>query len=109
MLWVKNELWNVTEVVDGALRPKMDAGKLQEDYINQLYRKQGIFGDGSTADAIRYTKQTGQLIGGSDHIEKGETAIRSFDNWLSKHPETTEHDKKIINLIIEDFQSALNY
>jgi uncharacterized Zn-binding protein involved in type VI secretion len=44
-------------------------------FMNQLYRPTATIGNGSTADSVRYTKVTGFLVGGSDHVIKAQGAI----------------------------------
>lgn len=42
-----------------------------EKIIKQSNRPNATVGDGSLADAIMHTALTGELVGGSDHIQKG--------------------------------------
>jgi hypothetical protein len=43
--------------------------------MDKLYRKNAKIGNGSTADSVRYTKLTGVLVGGSDHVIKAQGAV----------------------------------
>jgi hypothetical protein len=45
--------------------------KLLENLIKQSNRPNATVGGGSLADAITHTALTGELVGGSDHIQKG--------------------------------------
>ena len=45
--------------------------KFLENLIKQSNRPNATVGDGSLADAITHTALTGELVGGSDHIQKG--------------------------------------
>ena len=45
--------------------------KFLENIIKQSNRPNARVGDGSLADAIIHTALTGELVGGSDHIQKG--------------------------------------
>jgi len=103
----REQLWKVMEDVEGVLRPRVDDVELQRKFINEIYRNNAAIGYGSTADAIRFTKKTGELVGGSDHVIKGQYVINGLKNWLQRFPETTEHDRRIINLIITDIEDAL--
>jgi uncharacterized Zn-binding protein involved in type VI secretion len=58
----------------GVLKPTCTDPKLSA-FMNQLYRPHATFGNGGTADSVRYTKITGFLIGGSDHVQKAQGAI----------------------------------
>ncbi len=73
-----------------------------------MYKSGALVGYGSTADAIRHTRLTGELVGGSDHIIKGREAIKSLKNWFDASRSTaSEHDIKVVNLIIQDLEDAL--
>ena len=76
--------------------------------VNRLYRQNAIIGDGGTADAVRFTKQTGQLVGGSDHIRKAETEIAHIQKLLSSNT-LNYHDEQIALSLMNDLINALNF
>lgn len=76
--------------------------------VNRLYRQNAIIGDGGTADAVRFTKQTGQLVGGSDHIRKAETEIAHIQKLLSSNT-LNYHDEQIALSLMNDLIDALNF
>jgi RHS repeat-associated protein len=51
-------------------------------FTGRLYREAATIGDGGTADAIRHTMRTGELVGGSDHTIKGREAITALKRIL---------------------------
>lgn len=77
-----------------------------KNIANQLYRESALHGDGGTADALRYTKSTGVLIGNSDHIQKAEDNVRGLQSVLAS-PSTSWSDKKIAEMLIQDLTDAL--
>lgn len=71
--------------------------------INRAYRSNAQIGSGSTADAIRYERLTGQPIKGKFHTQKGEQMVRQLEKWLKNHPTS---DPLLNNA--EDFARRLN-
>ena len=92
----------------------------RDDYINNidneklkstaeyLYRANAEIGDGGTADAVRYTKQTGKKVGGSDHILKAQETVTHIEG-LMKTEKMSYHDLKIAQSLMEDLIHAINY
>jgi hypothetical protein len=74
--------------------------------IEQLFRANARIGSGSTADAIRFETQTGQMLSRSGHFIKGtemRTALmRVFRGQL------TPADKQVVRYILIDLQNALS-
>jgi hypothetical protein len=67
----------------GVPKPKVSDPELS-DMIDELYRPGATYGPtGSTADAIRFEKATGQLVGGKSHLQKGRNAYRWFREWFN--------------------------
>lgn len=75
--------------------------------INDIYRDESKIWNKSTADAIRYTKATWELVWWSDHIEKWENSIRRLEN-LIKSWQLSDSDKNTATKIILDIKNALN-
>ena len=104
---VKKEL--VTYITSDA-KIMVNDSKLQ-GHISELYRGKPagqMYGDGGVADAVRYTKQTGIQVGGSDHLIKAQDRINGLNNWLKQTPNPTQRDKTIANLVLNDLINALN-
>jgi hypothetical protein len=78
--------------------------------IIAIYRDTSTYWNWSTADAIRYTKTTGLLVGDlnpNDHIEKGNQLLV----WITKRfnaDDLNQADKKIAEDIFNDITNALN-
>ena len=62
--------------------------------IKELYRPGAEIGDGGTADALRYEKQTGKSVGGKSHIKKAEERAKQIKKILSKKVSTSKITKR---------------
>ena len=69
---------------------------------------------GGLAGAIRHTRKTGELVGGSDHITKGRQVLKGLKKLrkriLNSHSMTPREQAKLLRKIadhIDDLQSAL--
>ena len=74
--------------------------------VNDLYRPGAVIGDGGTADSIRHYLKTGELVGGSTHIQKGEERVRNLKNILETQDLNTT-DRKIAYELMQDLIAAL--
>jgi len=74
--------------------------------INEIYRSNATIGDGGLADAIRYELQTGKLIGGKSHIQKGKERLKNLENIIKMQNLTSEEEKIAIE-IMENIKNAL--
>ncbi|MBQ9756991.1 MAG: hypothetical protein IJW15_01060 [Clostridia bacterium] len=74
--------------------------------INEMYRENAKIGDGGLSDAIRYELQTGELISGRSHIQKGKERLKNLENILEKQ-ELNITDKETTMNLIEDLKKAL--
>jgi hypothetical protein len=86
----------LSQVIDQGLR----------NVVTNLYRATATIGDGGTADAISYTKETGELVGGSDHIMKGEQSVRALERVINSG-RLTEAEKGIAQYLQNALKSAL--
>jgi RHS repeat-associated protein len=96
----------VEQFSTGITKPTVTDPDLQ-NLVNDLYKPGAQVGTGSTADAIRWTLQTGQLVGGTDHQAKGLQYISALVNWLAAHPDASEGDKEVAQMIANDLLDAL--
>lgn len=87
-------------------KPSITDAELQR-LVNEQYRPGAKVGSGSTADAIRHERATGQMVGGRSHSQKGEDSIRALQRWLDKHPNAKPGDRAAAENIIMDLQDAL--
>ncbi len=78
-----------------------------KETANKLYRQNAIIGDGGTADAVRYTKSTGKLVGNSDHIQKAQNEITHLQSLINRG--LSYHDEQIALSLLRDLQHALNF
>ncbi|MBR4791069.1 MAG: hypothetical protein IK024_09290, partial [Treponema sp.] len=78
-----------------------------KNFINMLYRAGAKIGSGSTADAIRYELQTGNLLSPNGHLQKGKEALVGLSNLLETQNLSVE-DTAIVKFLIQDLQNAIN-
>ncbi|MBL8571971.1 MAG: hypothetical protein JNK84_23090 [Phreatobacter sp.] len=91
-----------------AARPEASDPALRNT-ISHLYR--GRLGSGSTADAIRYERETGRRFireGGvsANHLDKARNRIRNLENWLRQNTNASLSDRSVAQAIIRDLQDA---
>jgi hypothetical protein len=88
-------------LLQGAQNPKL------RNLISQMYRPNATIGSGSTADAIRYELQTGELLSKSGHMTKGQE-MRTALLRLMKDGNLDPGDSQIAHHLLNDLQSALS-
>jgi hypothetical protein len=63
--------------------------RAKDDELNKvlesLHRDTGQIGNGSTGAAVRHELQTGQSVGGKEHIQKLEDGITYLSKWLKNN------------------------
>jgi tRNA C32,U32 (ribose-2'-O)-methylase TrmJ len=74
--------------------------------VDQIYRPGATVGDGGLADAIRHEKETGEMVGGHPHTQKGRERLKNLENILAKE-KLNEQDAKTIKKLISDLKQAL--
>ena len=89
-----------SELLNTAKNPKL------KNAINEIYREGAKIGDGGLADAIRYELQTGNLVGGKSHIQKGKERVKNLENII-KHQNLDSSDMSIANELLADLIRAL--
>ena len=97
----------VAELRQQMSKPLVRDAELQGQ-LDFLYRAGATIRSGSTADAIRFTKETGQLVGGSDHLQKGRDGVRFLEKWLANNPEAHPGDQAAAENVLEDLRDALS-
>ncbi|MFY9620738.1 MAG: RHS repeat-associated core domain-containing protein, partial [Pyrinomonadaceae bacterium] len=89
-----------TGLLNGARSPAV------RKWIEYLYRQGAKIGDGSTADAIRFERLTGQLLSKAGHSQKGKEAIAGLERLLRTNKLGPE-DTKIVKELISNLKDAL--
>lgn len=90
-----------------------------KSFMDKIYRDGAKIGSGSTADAVRYEKATGEKVGGREHTQKAEDAVKFFEKWLDKNdklPPTetgakkraSSNDVAAAENVLKDLKDALN-
>ncbi|WP_346014253.1 RHS repeat-associated core domain-containing protein [Kosakonia sp. SMBL-WEM22] len=80
--------------------------------FSELYRPGANIPDGGTAASILHPKNTGQLVGGSDHIAKGSSylkALRKLTSGSGKYRVEilSDSDRSLASYMIHDLKHAL--
>jgi hypothetical protein len=75
--------------------------------LDDLYRPGGKIGSGSTADAVRYERATGQPVGNVFHTQKANDYSAALQKWLDKNPKAPAVDRAAAENVIRDLQNAL--
>ncbi len=73
--------------------------------IKELYRPGAKIGDGGTADALKYEKQTGKTIAGKGHAIKAKERANQIKKIISKNP--NHPDKLVLQKLLNDLEDAL--
>lgn len=104
--WLGNKLGsnNIGGFTRDGLLKSVNDPKLKN--INDLYRPGAQIGSGSTADALRYELQTGNIVGGRSHLEKAMNYSKGLQKLLSKGT-LNETDKNIAQTLLDDLINAL--
>jgi RHS repeat-associated protein len=91
-------------------RPHVDDPKLQ-NYVDNLYKgttNPGRTGTGTTADAVRNERRTGQPTGGSFHTIKAQETVSGLQKWLRKNQNASAQERVIAQSLLDDLLDALN-
>lgn len=78
-----------------AQRPTVEHARLNR-ILDALYHGANSptrVGDGTTADAVRWERASGELVGGKPHLQKGIENIRALKRWLRQNPHASPHDR----------------
>ncbi|MDP8927778.1 MAG: hypothetical protein M3O70_04155 [Actinomycetota bacterium] len=92
-----------------AVKPEISDPKLR-NIVDDLYkgvRNQDRVGDGTTADAVRNERLTGQPTYGRWHTQKAEDSLRGMENWLRRNPDASPSDRAIAEREIANLRDAL--
>jgi RHS repeat-associated protein len=74
--------------------------------VEYSYRVGARIGNGSTADAIRFEKETGILLSRTGHIQKGKEVLSSLEKLLGSN-KLNSKDAEIARQLIDDLKDAL--
>ena len=75
--------------------------------MKENYRNTAKVGSGSTADALRYEKLTGNLVGGKKHGIKARQELKRVRRWIKNNPNASSLDKSAAEHVMLDFMDAL--
>jgi hypothetical protein len=94
----------------GVAKPTVTDPKLR-NIVQDLYKGANTkkpIGTGSTADAIRHERATGQNVGGKFHTQKGREYAQGLQNWLDRRPGASESDRAAARAMLEDLRNAID-
>lgn len=97
-------------------KPEVTDPKLHS-LINDLYRPGAKIGSGSTADAVRYERLTGEPVGEVFHTQKAENYIAALKKWIQTNANASpansaaenalRSDRAVAENVIRDLENAL--
>ena len=99
----------VSPVKTPAPRPTVENPRLDR-ILDALYRGTNgphRTGDGTTADAIRWERVSGGMVGGKQHIQKGVENVRALKRWLRQNPHASTHDRGVAQNELDNLLDAL--
>ncbi len=99
-----------TKGVKPAAVPPLVADQRLKNHVEQLYsavHNPKRTGDGTTMDAIRHELATGQEVGGTMHILKGEGHLKGIKKWLNENPNASPEDRAIAENLVDELGNAL--
>jgi hypothetical protein len=85
--------------------PHVKNSKLKK-IIEQNYRENAEIGSGSTAEALRHEKLTGEAVKGKFHTQKVEEMINRLDDWIKQNPNALTKDKAAAENVLKDLNNA---
>jgi hypothetical protein len=80
---------------------------LVDNVYKGIVHTEGLIGDGTLGDTVRYELRTGQQVYGSYHSIKAEQTINGLQNWLANNPGALAVDRRVAEDILYDLQNAL--
>jgi hypothetical protein len=92
-----------------AQKPTVNDSQLDE-VVDGLYRgarSESRVGDGTTADAVRNERATGDPTAGRFHTRKANNTVRYLRNWLRRNPNGLASDREIAQREYDNLLDAL--
>jgi hypothetical protein len=80
------------------------------NYVDDLYKgttNPSRVGNGTTADAVRAERSTGNPVGGKFHTQKAQDTARGLRNWLNRNPGADPRDRAVAESLYDDLVDAL--
>jgi RHS repeat-associated protein len=65
-------------------------------------------GNGTTSDAVRHERATGQPVGGTFHTIKAQETVNALTKWLTKNPNASYVDRLVAQSLLDDLLDALS-
>jgi hypothetical protein len=80
-----------------------------QNILNELYKgatHPRRTGDGTTADAIRWERASGETVEGRRHLQKGVDSIRGLKRWLRQNPHASAYERGIAQNELDNLLDA---
>ncbi len=92
-----------------AVKPEVSDPKLNNivDNLHKGVSNPQRVGDGTTADAVRHERQTGEATHGRSHEQKAQDSLRGLENWLHRNPEAPASDRLTAQREAANLRNAL--
>ena len=91
-------------------RPEVADAKLK-NYVVAIYKgdlRSNVKGTGSTMDAARWESKTGELLNGTDHLnKKAPELINGLTKWINKYKNASKSDINAAKNMLNDLQNAI--
>ncbi len=75
--------------------------------LDKLYRPNARVGSGSTSDALRHERLTGEQVGGRNHMQKVSDSIKGLERWLEINKNIKATDISAAENVLKDLRNAL--
>jgi uncharacterized protein YukE len=95
--------------VPPAQRPSVEDPKLN-NILDDLYRATRSptrTGDGTTADAVRSERETGDTVGDKFHTQKANDYVRALRRWLRRNPDAPSEERQVAQHEYDNLLQAL--
>jgi RHS repeat-associated protein len=89
-------------LINAAKNPKL------KSILSRYFRKNATIGNGGSADAYRFTRDTGELVGGSNHAQKLYDTRRGLQKLWNNKSNLSKEDRQIVKQVLTDIQNALS-
>jgi hypothetical protein len=78
-----------------------------KDFYKGFYNPNRI-GSGTTADAVKFERATGQPVGGRWHTQKAQDLSKGLENWLRRNTNASASDRAVAQDMLDQLNSTLN-
>lgn len=88
-------------------KPTKIRDPLLNKIVDELYRPGARYGSGSTADAVRYERQTSARLSPAGHEQKAREYVGRLNSWLANNANAAPSDQGAATTVLRDLEAAL--